>query len=58
VAKEAIEALVRAFQGLATAAIWIGIYVLPLALLVLLPLYLIARVIVRRTRKPKVVAAS
>lgn len=53
VAKEALEALVRAFQGLATAAIWIGIYVLPLALLVVLPVYVIVRVVVRRARKAK-----
>ncbi len=53
VAKEALEALVRAFQGLATAAIWIGIYVLPLALLIVLPIYVIVRVGVRRMRKVK-----
>ena len=53
VAKQALEALVRAFQGLATAAIWIGIYVLPLALLIVLPFYVIVRMAVRRMRKAK-----
>jgi hypothetical protein len=53
VAKDALEALVRAFQGLATAVIWIGIYVLPLAVIVLLPLYLIGRLVVRRARRAK-----
>ena len=34
VAKDALESLVRAFQGLATGAIWIGLYLLPLALII------------------------
>ncbi len=58
VAKEAIEALLRAFQGLATAIIWIGIYVLPLLLVIGLPLYLVARLMTRRLRKPKVAPAA
>jgi hypothetical protein len=52
VAKEALEALVRAFQGLATFGIWLAIYVLPLAVVILLPLYLVARFAVRRLRRP------
>lgn len=58
VAKEAIEALVRAFQGLATAAIWIAIYVLPMVLVIGLPLYIVGRLIARRLRKPKVAPAA
>lgn len=57
VAKEAFEALVRAFQELATAAIWIGIYLLPLALVFGLPLWLVGRWAMRRLRKPKPVSA-
>jgi hypothetical protein len=53
VAKDAIEALLRALQDVATAVIWLGIYVLPLGLLFGLPLWLIGRVAVRRLRKPK-----
>ena len=58
VAKEAVEALVRAFQGLATGLIWIGIYLLPLVVVIGLPLYVVARVIGRRLRKPKAAAAA
>jgi hypothetical protein len=50
VVKDAIEALVRAFQGLATAAIWLGVYVLPLALAILLPLYGLMRLFGRRSK--------
>jgi hypothetical protein len=58
VAKEAIEALVRAFQDLATGVIWIGIYILPLLLVIGLPIYLVARLISRRLRKPKSAPAA
>ena len=57
VAKDAIEALVRSLQGLANVAIWLGIYVLPLALVILVPLFFVLRFILRRTRKPPVAAA-
>ncbi|MBL8045140.1 MAG: DUF4349 domain-containing protein [Anaerolineales bacterium] len=57
VAKEAFEALLRAFQELATAVIWIGIYVLPLLLVFGLPLWLVGRWVLRRFRKPKPVSA-
>jgi Domain of unknown function (DUF4349) len=56
--KVAVEALLRALQNIADAAIWIAIYVLPVALLVLglplLVLWLIVRAIRRgRARRPK-----
>jgi Domain of unknown function (DUF4349) len=56
--KVAVEALLRALQNIADAAIWIAIYVLPVALLVLglplLVLWLIIRAIRRgRARRPK-----
>lgn len=57
VAKEAVEALVRAFQGLATAAIWLVVYALPLVLVFLVPLGLIGLAIWRRARKPKPASA-
>jgi len=53
VAKQAFEALVRAFQGLATAGIWAAVYLLPLALVFGLPLYVIGRWVARRLSKPK-----
>lgn len=53
VAKDAIEALLRALQDLASAGIWLGIYVLPLVLIFGIPLWLIGRVVVRRMRKPR-----
>ncbi|MBL8058028.1 MAG: DUF4349 domain-containing protein, partial [Anaerolineales bacterium] len=53
VAKEAIEALVRAMQNLASAGIWLGIYVLPLFLVFAIPLGLVGRAVVRWLRKPR-----
>ena len=53
VVKEAVEALLRAFQDLATGAIWIAIYVLPMLLVIGLPLYIAYRLIARRLRKPR-----
>jgi hypothetical protein len=53
IAKQALETLVRAFQGLATFGIWLGILVLPLAAVILLPLYVIVRLVVRRARRAK-----
>ena len=50
VARDAIEALITALQGLATIAIWIIIVLLPLALMVLIPLWVIYLVIRRRRR--------
>lgn len=53
VAKQAIEALVRAFQNIADQLIWIALYVLPLVVVIGLPLYLVGRVVLRKVRKPK-----
>jgi hypothetical protein len=57
VAKDAVEALLRSLQGLANVVIWLGIYVLPLALIIVVPLYFVLRFIVRRLRKPRVASA-
>ncbi len=53
VAKDAIEALVTALQGLADALIWGGIFCLPLALLVGIPLFFVGRFFYRRRRAKK-----
>ncbi len=53
VAKEAVEALISALQDLASALIWIGIYILPLGLLCGTPLFFIGRLAWRRMRRPK-----
>lgn len=47
-AREAVEALLGALQGLARIVVWLLIFVLPLALIVLLPLSIIVRVALRR----------
>jgi hypothetical protein len=57
VLKEAVEALVRALQSIATSVIWAGVYVLPLALLFGLPLLLGVFVLRRRVHKAKSVTA-
>ncbi len=53
VAKEAIEALIGTLQGLATFAIWIVIYILPIVLLIGIPLVLVWRFIWRRWQRRK-----
>lgn len=51
VARAAIEALVSTLQNLASALIWLGIYFLPVVLLIGLPILLVIWII-RRRRKP------
>lgn len=48
VAKDAIQALVNALQGVVNALIWIALYVLPVALVIGIPLWLIVRALRRR----------
>ena len=43
VAKEAIEALVKALQGIAEALVWLALYVLPIVLIIGIPAWLIFR---------------
>ncbi|MBX3057929.1 MAG: DUF4349 domain-containing protein [Anaerolineae bacterium] len=50
VARDAVEALISALQGLATLALWLVILVLPLVLLIGIPLWLLVRFAVRRRR--------
>lgn len=52
-AKEAFTALVRALRFLGNAAIWAGICVLPVGLLLGVPSYFAGRAIIRRRREAK-----
>jgi len=58
VAKEALEALVGALQGIATALIWSVVYLLPLGLVFGLPVYFGVRFAVRKLRRPKSAPAA
>jgi len=55
VAKDAIESLIQAMQVLAYAAIWLVLFLLPVLVVILLPLYLFVRLLfawrARRRRK-------
>jgi hypothetical protein len=55
VAKDAITSLIQAMQVLATAAIWLVLWLLPVLAVILLPLYLIVRLLLawrnRRRRR-------
>jgi len=43
VAKQAIEALIKALQGILEAVIWLALYVLPIVLVIAVPLWLVGR---------------
>lgn len=58
IARDAIEALVETLQVVANAGIWIVLYILPLVILVLLPLYFIGRWFFRRRQQRRQTAAS
>ena len=51
VAKDAIQALVNALQGLVNIAIWLALYLLPVALVIGVPAWYVLRAL--RGRKPK-----
>lgn len=51
VAKDAIQALVNALQGIVDALIWLGLYVLPIALVIGLPLWFVGRGLIRWANK-------
>jgi hypothetical protein len=53
VAKEAVQALVNALQGLADLLIWLALYILPIALIIGLPLWLLVRGLRRWSAKRK-----
>lgn len=48
IAREAVEALVDALQGLGTFAIWLVIYILPVGLIIGVPAWLVIRFVRRR----------
>lgn len=47
-AREAVEALLGALQGVARILVWIVVFLLPLAIIILLPLAVIIRLVLRR----------
>ena len=56
IAKQALQALVTALQGLGTVVIWVGLFMLPILFVIALPLVLIVlliRWLVRRRRPQK-----
>lgn len=57
-AKAAVESLIRALQFLADVGIWAVICVLPIALILGLPAYFVARAVLRRRRAAKAKVAE
>jgi hypothetical protein len=58
VAKEAINALIQTMQSLATVALWVVLWFLPVLLVTLLPLYLVVRLVLAwRARRRRRMAA-
>ena len=51
VARNAVQALINTLQFLGSALIWIALFAVPVGLVILVPLYVIARLF--RRRKPK-----
>jgi hypothetical protein len=51
VAKDAIQALVNALQGIVNALIWLGLYVLPVALVIGVPVWFVGRGLIRWANK-------
>ncbi len=58
IAKDAIEALIKAFQFLATLGIWGVLFCLPLGLVFGVPAYFVVRLGVRRFRKSRPAATA
>lgn len=53
VVKDAIEALIRGLQVIVNAVIWLGLFVIPILVVLLLPVFLILRLVIRRRQKAK-----
>ncbi len=53
VAKDAVRALLKTYQNLVDVLIWLVLYAIPVGVVVLLPVYLIVRGIIRWRRKRK-----
>ena len=58
VVRDAILALVNTLQVIASALIWIAIYVLPILLIVSIPLWLLFRLVRRQRRRRQTAAAA
>lgn len=58
VARDALEALVNALEGLASFLIWVAIFILPLVLIIGLPVWFIGRRLLRRRRQRRQTAAA
>jgi cytochrome c oxidase assembly factor CtaG len=58
VAKDAVEALVTALQGIANFLIWFVIFILPVLLIIGVPIWLVIRFFVRRRRRRKAAVAA
>lgn len=58
VAKEALEALVKFGKGLVNFLIWLGLYVLPIVLVLGLPVFFLVRWLIRRNRARKQAALA
>ncbi|MEW5986028.1 MAG: DUF4349 domain-containing protein [Chloroflexota bacterium] len=58
VARDALEALVNALEGLASFLIWVAIFVLPLVLIIGLPVWFVGRRVLRRRRQRRQTAAA
>lgn len=57
VAKDAVEALISALQGIANFLIWFVIFILPVLLIIGVPIWLVIRFFRRRRQRRKAVAA-
>jgi hypothetical protein len=53
VVKDAIEALIRGLQIIVNAVIWLSLFVIPILVVILLPVFLILRFVIRRRQKAK-----
>ena len=51
--KDAIQSLIVALQGLVNIAIWLALFILPIALIIGLPLFFIIRGVRSRRRRNK-----
>lgn len=58
VARDALESLIGAFQTLIDIAIWLIIFLLPIALIIGIPLWLLVRFIRRRRRQNKEIPST
>mgnify|MGYP002476263842 CR=1 FL=1 len=56
--QDALEALVKFGKGLVNFLIWLGLYVLPIVLVIGLPIFFLVRWLMRRSKARKQTAAS